>query len=469
MTFESINPATGERIAAYDRSLPVQVEEALASAHRAFVAWHRAEMEERAAALRSAARYLRRHRDRFALLITAEMGKPIAEAEAEIEKCAWCCDHFAAHGPGYLADEPVSSNASESSVVFEPLGVVLAVMPWNFPFWQFFRFAAPALMAGNTALLKHAPNVSGCAFAIEEVIREAGFPTGTVRTILVETDGIAAIVDDDRVAAVTLTGSVGAGRAIGALAGRALKKAVLELGGSDAFIVLDDADLEGAVATAVRSRYQNGGQSCIAAKRFIVTEGVASEFEACFVDAVTALRVGASTSRETQVGPLARADLRDNLERQVQGSVAMGARVATGGYALEGPGFYYAPTVLTGVTPEMPAFHEETFGPLAVVVRVRDADEAVTLANDSVYGLGGAIWTASVERGKRLARQIAAGAVFVNGMTASDPRLPFGGVKHSGYGRELGSFGAREFTNTKTVWVGPAREEAPADVTGSAE
>src|SRR5213596_3481489 len=385
------------------------------------------------------------------------MGKPIVEARAELEKCAWGCEHYARSASRYLADEEIRANARRSIVAFQPLGVVLAVMPWNFPFWQVVRFAAPALMAGNAGLLKHASNVPQCALAIEEVIRDAGFPQGLLRTVLVAGAGIEPIIADDRIRAVTLTGSSDTGSRIAELAGRALKKTVLELGGSDPFIVLADADLAAAAAIAVRARNQNNGQSCIAAKRFIVVESVADQFESRFAGAVAALKVGNPMDRQHQVGPLARADLVDELERQVSESIRLGARPLVGGNRIQGDGYYYEPTVLANVRPGMPAYHEETFGPVAAVIRVKDADDALRVANDTDFGLGSNIWTSDIERGKRLAERVEAGLVFINGMVASDARLPFGGVKRSGYGRELGSFGIREFTNIQTVWVGPAK------------
>jgi succinate-semialdehyde dehydrogenase/glutarate-semialdehyde dehydrogenase len=342
------------------------------------------------------------------------------------------------------------------------LGTVLAIMPWNFPFWQVFRFAAPTLMARNVAILKHASNVPQCALAIEEVFRGAGFPEGAFRTLLTPSSSIDKIIADDRVAAITLTGSSAAGRKVATAAGNALKKTVLELGGSDPFIVLPDADLDGAVEFAVKSRYQNTGQSCIAAKRFIVTADIADEFERRFVEAVRRLRVGDPAQRDTQVGPLAREDLLHGLDRQVRQSVNQGASVAVGGHRLERKGYFYAPTVITNVTPDMPVFREETFGPVAAVIRVADAGQAITTANNSEYGLGGNLWTRDTGRGKELARRIESGNVFINGMTASDPRLPFGGVKHSGYGRELSHFGIREFTNIQTIWIGPAQGEQSA-------
>jgi succinate-semialdehyde dehydrogenase/glutarate-semialdehyde dehydrogenase len=460
MAIHSINPATEELVETFTEATPEQIDAILDSARAAFCGWSRTPIAERAQRVGALAPVLRAGKARWAALITEEMGKPIVEAEAEIEKCAWNCEYFAANGPRFLADEPVPTEARASYVAFDPLGVVLAIMPWNFPFWQVFRFLAPALVAGNTALLKHASNVPRCALAIEEIVRRAGLPEGALRTLLVGNDAVDAILADPRVAAVTLTGSSAAGEQVAAAAGRRIKKQVLELGGSDPFIVLADADLDAAALTAARARNQNSGQSCIAAKRFIVEEPVADAFLERFIAAVGALQVGDPTDRTTNVGPLARADLRDELARQVDASRARGARLVVGGAALARRGFFYQPTILDGVQPDMPAFREETFGPVAAVIRARDAEEAIALANDSDYGLGAALWTADLDRARALARQIEAGSVFVNGLVASDPRLPFGGIKRSGYGRELGVFGVREFTNIKTVWIGPAAQPA---------
>ena len=451
MPIQSINPATEDVVATYDEFTPDEVEGAIAETHAAFSSWRGTSFAERARLMRRAAALLRERKRRYAELITVEMGKAIAEAEAEVEKCAWNCDFYAENAERFLADEPVQTNARQSYVAYEPLGVILAVMPWNFPFWQVFRFAAPALMAGNTGLLKHASNVTGCALAIEEVLRDAGFPTGCFRTLVIPGGRVEAVIEDARVRAVTLTGSDLTGEKVAAAAGRALKKTVLELGGSDPFIVLADADLDAAAATAARARFQNCGQSCIAAKRFIVERSVADAFEQRFAEAVGSLRVGDPMDAETQVGPMARADLRDDLERQVRASVERGARLILGGMPREGRGFFYEPTILAGVTPEMPAFREETFGPVAAVTVASDAEEAVRLANDSQFGLGAALWTRDLERARELARRIESGSVFINGMVASDPRLPFGGVKRSGYGRELSEFGIREFVNIKTL------------------
>ena len=383
------------------------------------------------------------------------MGKSISEAVAEVEKCALNCDFYADNAEQFLADDHIKSNATESYVSFQPLGVILALMPWNFPYWQVFRFAAPALMAGNTAVLKHASNVSRVALDIERIFRESGLPEGAFKTVLVPGAETRSLIEDRRVAAVTLTGSEAAGIAVASTSGGVLKKNVLELGGSDAFIVLADADLAAAAQTAARARFQNTGQSCIAAKRFIVVESVAQEFERKFVEAAAKLRVGDPLDAQTQVGPMARGDLRDALQQQVRDSIALGAQVLLGGKPRDGKGYYYEPTIITNVTPEMPIFREETFGPVAAVIRARDTEHAIELANDSDFGLGGNLWTSNIELARKLARRIESGNVFINGMTASDPRLPFGGVKRSGYGRELSSFGIREFVNIQTVWIGP--------------
>ncbi len=465
MVMQSINPATEEVLATFEEFSPQRIDATLEQAQQAFQQWRERSFAERARLLHAAARVLRDQSARWAGLITAEMGKPIVEAEAEIAKCAWNCDYFADEGERFLGSIVIPTNARESYVSFEPLGVILAIMPWNFPFWQVFRFAAPALMAGNTAILKHASNVPQCALAIEEVLRQAGFPDGVFRTLLIPGSAVEQVIGDPRVAAVSLTGSTDTGRRVASAAGRFIKKQVLELGGSDPFIVLADADVDAAAQTAARARNQNTGQSCIAAKRFFVEEAVAARFTEQFVAAVKALRVGNPAERETNIGPLARADLREALARQVEASVNLGARVLTGGAKLDGKGYYYAPTVLDRVDESMPVLQEETFGPAAAVVRVRDAEEAIARANDTRYGLGANLWTQDIDRAKVLARRIEAGSVFINGMVASDPRLPFGGVKESGYGRELGEFGIREFTNIQTVWVGPAIAPAgPAHV-----
>jgi acyl-CoA reductase-like NAD-dependent aldehyde dehydrogenase len=456
MAIESINPATEELIARFDEAGAGEIESALSLAQRRFREWRKVPFETRAEALRRAGAYMRSERAGFATLIVEEMGKPITQAEAEVEKCAWACDYYAENAEGFLASIERPTNAARSYVAFEPLGPVLAVMPWNFPFWQVFRFAAPALMAGNVGLLKHSSNVPRCALAIQEVFLEAGFPEGCFQTLLVGSGAVEGLIADERVGAVTLTGSEAAGSRVAEVAGRAIKKTVLELGGSDPFIVLGDADVEAAVKVAVTARNQNAGQSCIAAKRFIVVESAADEFETRLTEAVSRLRVADPAARDTEVGPLARADLRDDIVKQVADSVEMGAAVLTGANALERRGYFYMPTVLSGVSQEMPAFREETFGPVAAVTRARDDGHAIELANDSRFGLGANLWTRDIERGCAIARDIEAGSVFINGMVTSDPRLPFGGVKRSGYGRELSEFGIREFVNVQTVWVAPA-------------
>ena len=454
----SINPFTGAEIARFEAHTPDHVDAMLSAATVAQSGWRLRSVVERTSLLRGMAQVLRAGKARYAELITLEMGKPLLESEAEIDKCAWNCDFYADQAPGMLAPEPVATNATESTVVFDPLGVVLAIMPWNYPFWKFFRFAAPAFVVGNGAVLKHANNVPQCAVAIEEVVRQAGAPDGLCQSVLIESSRVAGLIADDRIAAVTLTGSTEVGRRVAAAAGAALKKQVLELGGSDPFIVLADADVEEAAAVAVKARFLNTGQSCINAKRFLVDEAVADRFVAALVAGAEGLTVGDPLDRRTTIGPMARADLRDELHRQVQRTIAAGALLRLGGGFIDGPGFSYAPTVLDHVQPDMVAFCEETFGPVAAVVRVTNPDMAIRLANQSQFGLGAAIWTGDLVRGRQMARRIDAGAVFINGMVASDPRLPFGGVKRSGYGRELSGYGLKEFANIKTVWIGPVRQ-----------
>jgi succinate-semialdehyde dehydrogenase/glutarate-semialdehyde dehydrogenase len=462
MAMKSINPATEEELGSYDEHTPEQVSSALDRAVRAARDWRARSFTERAGFMTAAASYMRDNKDRLGRLITLEMGKPITEAVAEIEKCAWNCDHYAEHAEDYLRAESHPTNASESYVRFQPLGVVLAIMPWNFPFWQAMRFAAPALMGGNVAVLKHASNVPQCALAIEEIFRAAGCPEGVFTTLLVGGSSVQKLIEDPRVAAVTLTGSSDTGSAVASAAGRVLKKQVLELGGSDPFVVLEDADLEAACSVAVRARNQNSGQSCISSKRFIVASQIVDEFMSRFTSSVGALRVGDPLEKTTQIGPLARADLVDSLDSQVQRSASSGASVRVGGSRVSGRGYFYSPTVVFCADRSVPVMREETFGPVAAVVSVGSEDEAVEAANDTEYGLGAAVWTGDPERGKRLAERIEAGNVFVNGMVASDPRIPFGGVKKSGYGRELSEYGIREFQNIQTVWVGPAQDAKPA-------
>ncbi|HSU20804.1 MAG TPA: NAD-dependent succinate-semialdehyde dehydrogenase [Variovorax sp.] len=452
----SINPATGETVAAFDEPDAAAVEAALARAADAQRQWRRRPPAERARLLGRLAVVLRHHKEDWARLITLEMGKPLAEARGEIEKSAVTCDFYAAHGPAMLADQVVASNASDSRIVIDPLGIVLAVMPWNYPFWQALRAIAPAVAAGNALVLKHAANVPQCALALGRLFREAEAPEGLFTALLVGSGAVAGLIDDDRIAAVTFTGSTPVGRDIASRAGRALKKQVLELGGSDPFIVLADADVEAAAAVAVKARFQNTGQSCIAAKRFIVEASVGDRFVAAFCAEVAKLVVGDPMDAGTTQGPLARGNLRDDLDRQVRASIAEGARLLAGGRAVAGPGFFYAPTVLDHVERGMTVARQETFGPAAAILRVADAEDAVALANATEFGLGAALWTGDADRARALSREIDAGAVFVNGLVASDARLPFGGVKQSGYGRELGHHGLQEFTNIKTVWTGPA-------------
>jgi len=453
VAFESINPADGKPFKVVDAFSSAELEAVLQEAARAAPGWRERGFPERCALLRQAAVVLRDHAEDFARMMTLEMGKPIGEARAEIEKCAWVCEYYAAEGPAFLADEVIASDAGRSLVTCQPLGTVLAIMPWNFPFWQVFRFAAPALAAGNTALLKHASNVPRCALEIEAVFTEAGFPAGVFRTLMIQSSRVAAVIEDPRVQAVTLTGSESAGRQVAATAGAMVKKTVLELGGSDPFVVLEDADLDLAVEQAVASRFLNTGQSCIAAKRFIVVDPVAGDFVARFRTAVEALTLGDPLDEANRLGPMARFDLRDELHRQVVDSIARGAVAVTGCNPESGPGAYYQPSILDHVKPGTRAYHEELFGPVASVIRAVDEADAVRIANDTDFGLGGSVWTRDSARGEHIARQLECGCAFVNGQVKSDPRLPFGGVKHSGYGRELSRLGIREFVNAKTIWI----------------
>lgn len=455
--FASLNPATGQVVAQYEDHSPAAVDAALDRAAGAQATWRRTPLEQRARLLTSAAAVLRQHKGRYAALITLEMGKPVAEAEGEIEKCASTCDFYAAQAAIFLADEIVPSNATLSKVVFDPLGLVLAVMPWNYPFWQVIRFAAPALAAGNGAVLKHANNVPQCALALEEVFREAGAPEGLFTTLLVGASSVKSLIEDRRIAAVTLTGSTPVGKLVASHAGAVLKKQVLELGGSDPFVVLADANIDAAAKVAAKARFQNAGQSCICAKRFIVEDAVADRFVEALHAHATEIRIGDPTDRAITMGPMARHNLRAELHDQVERTVKQGGRLLMGGRLADGPGAFYAPTIIDHVTDSMASGAEETFGPVASVMRVRDVETAIALANATDFGLGAGLWTADLDRAARLAREIDAGAVFVNGLVASDARLPFGGLKQSGYGRELGVYGIREFTNVKTIWFGPAR------------
>src|SRR5438477_4170735 len=458
MPISSINPATGEVLQTFDSLNEQQLEAKLARASEAFHEHRRTSFADRAEKTVRAAEILEAEKKSFARTMTLEMGKPINAAVQEAEKCAWVCRYYAENTEKHLADQIVETNATKSYVRFQSLGPVLAVMPWNFPFWQVFRFAAPALMAGNVGLLKHASNVPQCALAIEDIFRRAGFPEGAFQTLLIGAETVQRVIEDARVAAVTLTGSEPAGRSVASSAGKQIKKTVLELGGSDPFMVMPSADLETAVATAVKARTINNGQSCIAAKRFIVQTQIYEEFEKRFVEIMKALRVGDPSDEATDIGPLATEQILKDLEEQVQVSVAAGAKILTGGHKFKAGGNlargnFYEPTVLVDIPKNSPAYADEIFGPVASLFRVGGIDEAIELANATPFGLGAAAWTNDEAERGRFVDELEAGCVFINGMVASDPRLPFGGVKHSGYGRELGEFGIREFVNIKTVWI----------------
>jgi succinate-semialdehyde dehydrogenase/glutarate-semialdehyde dehydrogenase len=453
MPIESINPATGKVTEVFKEWSADETGLALEEVHAAWSGWRDTPLSERECLMRKAAEVLRSRAAEYAKLMAMEMGKPVTQGRAEAEKCAWVCDFYAENASGFLADEPAESDGSRAFTAFRPLGVILAVMPWNFPFWQVFRCAAPALMAGNSVALKHSSNVPRCALAIEDVFREAGFPENVFRTLLIGSGGVDKVIENSRVKGVAVTGSGEAGRRVAATAGRMLKKTVLELGGSDPFIVLADADLEEAARVGAMARCLNSGQSCIAAKRFIVEEPVYTRFLELFSAEMAKMVVGDPLDEANRVGPLARPDLVEELHAQVTDAVARGAEAILGGSPMESQGYYYPPTVLTGVRPGMRAYHEELFGPVAAVLAARDPDHAVTLANDTPFGLGGSVWTGDPEKGVEIAARIEAGAVFVNGMVKSDPRLPFGGIKESGYGRELSVFGIREFVNIQTIWI----------------
>lgn len=454
MILKSINPTTGEIIKTYEEMPPQEVKSIIEKTNEAFLDWRKTNFAERAVLMKKAGEILRDHAHEHARLMTQEMGKLVRDGRAEVEKCAWVCDYYADNAEKFLQPELIETDASKSFVTFQPIGVVLAVMPWNFPFWQVFRFAAPALMAGNAGVLKHASNVPGCALAIEAVFRQAGFPENLFRTLLVGSAQVDAIIENPLVKAATLTGSTPAGRAVAKKAGEMLKKTVLELGGSDPYVILEDADLETAVTTCVTSRLINSGQSCIAAKRFVVVESLREKFEQLFVQQMRAKKIGDPLQEDTEVGPQARHDLRDELHQQVQKSIEKGATCLLGGEIPEGKGAFYPPTVLSNVKKGMPAYEEELFGPVAAIIPVKDEAEAIRVANDSVFGLGAAVFTKDIAKGERIAaNELEAGCCFVNAFVKSDPRLPFGGVKESGYGRELSNYGIKEFVNIKTVYV----------------
>lgn len=453
MPIASINPTTGEKLKEFSSFDDVEIEKRLSRAQKAFGRYRRTTFTERTELLQATTELLLQEKQRLAEFITREMGKLFRDSLAEIEKCARGCRFYAENGERFLEEEPAQTDAAESYVEYQPLGPVLAIMPWNFPFWQVFRFAAPALMAGNVALLKHASNVPQCALAIEDILCRAGFEDGVFQTLLIEPEQVEKLIVDPRVKAVTVTGSEKAGAAVASMAAREIKKAVLELGGSDAFIVMPSADFENALSTAVKARTINTGQSCIAAKRFIIADQIYERFLEQFVDRMRALKVGEPMDPETELGPLATEQILQGVHDQVQKTIAAGAKLLTGGNRIHGPGFFYEPTVLVDVPKESPAYREEVFGPVAAIFRVGDANEAIELANDTTFGLGSSAWTNERQEQKLFASELDSGMVFINAMVASDPRLPFGGVKRSGFGRELGAVGIREFTNTKTIWI----------------
>ena len=454
MAIVTFNPATGRKLRSYRTHSPRQVGTIVDRTVRAFAGWRQTPLAHRARLLRSLARELRRAQATLAVQATMEMGKPVTQALAEVEKCALGCEYYAASGPGFLADERPAGAPGHRYVTYRPYGVVLAIMPWNFPFWQIYRVAAPALLAGNTILLKHAANVTGCALAIEQTFRRAGFPAGVFQTLVIDSRAAAWLVSDPRVAAVTFTGSTAVGKRIAARAGAAMKKCVFELGGSDPYVVLADADLAQAAEVCAAARLYNTGQSCVAGKRFIVVEKVRARFEQLLIARLLARRTGDPREATTDLGPLARGDLRAGLHAQVRKSVRLGAKLLLGGQIPAAPGYFYPPTVLSGVRPGMPAYHDELFGPVAAIISARDEADAIRLANDSPYGLGAAVFTKDKRRGERIAReQLDSGCAFVNEFVRSHPALPFGGTKQSGYGRELGAWGIREFAYAKTISV----------------
>jgi len=465
MGIASINPTTGETLKTFNALSAEQIEQKLKLAAETFRTYRHTSFEDRARMMQRAAEILETDKNTFAKIMTTEMGKPIKAAVSEAEKCAWVCRYYAENAQHHLADQLVKTNAGKSYVKFQPLGPVLAVMPWNFPFWQVFRFAAPALMAGNVGLLKHASNVPQCALAIEEIFTRAGFPQGAFQTLLIGSDAVEHILNDERVAAATLTGSEPAGRSVASIAGKQIKKTVLELGGSDPFIVMPSANLDEAIMTAVKARTINNGQSCIAAKRFIVAEEIYEEFERRFVEEMRALRIGDPMEESTDIGPLATPQIVNDLDEQVKKAAAAGARVLTGGNKINRPGNFFEPTVLVDIDLKAPVSCEEIFGPVAMLFRASGIDEAIQIANATPFGLGSSAWTNNAKEQAQFIEELEAGSVFINGMVASDPRLPFGGVKHSGYGRELAEFGIREFVNIKTVWIGEKQATDNTDQT----
>jgi len=451
---KSINPTNLETLRSYQKMQPSEVYNIIDLTNTAFNSWRKTSFSQRSKLMTNAARVLRKNKEEYSKLMTLEMGKPIAQSRSELEKCAWVCEYYSENAEKFLSDEIISTDATKSFVTFQPLGIVLAVMPWNFPFWQVFRFAAPGLMAGNAGILKHASNVSGCALAIEEVFRESGFPENLFRTILVLSSEMKEVIKNEKIKAITLTGSVPAGKSVAETAGSVLKKTVMELGGSDPYVILDDADLEMAADTCVTARLINGGQSCIAAKRFIIVEKIYDKFEKIFVDKMKLKKMGDPFDESNHIGPQASIKLRDELHHQVQKSIDLGAKLLLGGKIPEMKGAWYPPTVLSKVKKGMPAYDDELFGPVAALIKAKDEAEVIEIANDSIFGLGAAIFTKDVKSGEKIAKEkIEAGCCFVNAFVKSDPRLPFGGIKESGYGRELSSFGIREFVNIKTVFV----------------
>lgn len=454
LAIKSINPANDEEIKSYPVMNDKEISKIISLSNDDYQNWKETDFSERSIRMKRAGQILRKSKEALGKLMTIEMGKPILQSESEIEKCAWVCDYFAENAEKFLEDEIIATDASKSFVTYKPLGVVLAVMPWNFPFWQVFRFAAPNLMAGNAGVLKHSSNVTGCALAIEDIFREAGFPENIFRTLVLPSQRIKEVIQNKNIKAVTITGSVAAGKSVAALAGEVLKKTVLELGGSDPYLVLGDANLEQAAGTCVTSRLINGGQSCIAAKRFIVVEEVYKEFEALFIQKMKNKKMGDPLDTANDLGPQARTDLRNELHEQVQRSIDQGAKLLLGGYIPDMKGAYYPPTILAEIKPGMPAYNEELFGPVAALIRVKNEEEAIRIANDSEFGLGAAVFTSDLKRGEKIAKEkIHSGSCFVNDFVKSDPRLPFGGIKESGYGRELSSFGIKEFMNIKTVYI----------------